>query len=178
MLTVSELARLQGISKQAIYKQLQGKYAQYKIVKNGKTFIDESILNEVETKVEKVEQPTNQLDNQPTTNQVDNQLKSDKDFLMKEIERLHQEIDELRAENKRKETKIHELYESFLKANKEHDTQIHELIAQQNKLIQSMNYKAISENITTVLTDSEQKPSEQKPTNKIRDVIKGFRKLF
>lgn len=106
-ISVSEYAALKGISKQAVYKQLNNKLKNFLIEVDGKKFLDLSVLTEEERKkVEAVEQPQNQqFDNQfqpveqPKENQIQPLLESQLAEKDKTIESLLRQIENLQLQN-------------------------------------------------------------------------------
>ena len=60
-ISVSQYAEIKGISKQAVYKQLNGKLKEFLIVVDNQKFIDLNALNEVEKeRLNNIEQPVEQ----------------------------------------------------------------------------------------------------------------------
>jgi hypothetical protein len=95
-ITVSEYAALKGISKQAVYKQLNNKLQPFLIVVDGRKYIDRAALTEVENqKLNEVEQPFNQ----PLNNQSQPFLESQIAEKDKVIESLLRQIDVLTQQN-------------------------------------------------------------------------------
>lgn len=95
-ITVSEYAALKGISKQAVYKQLNNKLQPFLIVVDGRKYIDRAALTEVENqKLNEVEQPLNQ----PLNNQSQPFLESQIAEKDKVIESLLRQIENLQEQN-------------------------------------------------------------------------------
>ena len=95
-ITVSEYAALKGISKQAVYKQLNNKLQPFLIVVDGRKYIDRAALTEVENqKLNEVEQPLNQPLNNQSQPFLENQI-AEKD---KVIESLLRQIENLQEQN-------------------------------------------------------------------------------
>ena len=96
-LSVSEYAEIKGISKQAVYKQLNNKLKPFLIVVESKKYIDLAVLSEEETqKLNNLEQPFEQPFNNPIQPLLENQL-AEKD---KVIQSLLKQIDSLQEQNK------------------------------------------------------------------------------
>ena len=95
-ITVSEYATLKGISKQAVYKQLNNKLQPFLIMVDGKKYIDKKALSEEENqKLNEVEQPFNQ----PLNNQSQPFLESQIAEKDKVIESLLRQIENLQEQN-------------------------------------------------------------------------------
>lgn len=95
LLTVSEFAEIVGISKQAVYKQLNNKLKPFINLVENKKYIHRKGL-EVFQSTESTNHSTNfQSTNQPTFNQVET------DFLIKQIEEKDKTIEFQRAEIER-----------------------------------------------------------------------------
>lgn len=91
-ITVSEYAALKGISKQAVYKQLNNKLQPFLIVVDGRKYIDRAALTEVENqKLNEVEQPLNNQSQPFLESQI-----AEKD---KVIESLLRQIENLQEQN-------------------------------------------------------------------------------
>lgn len=94
-LTIAEYSERAGITKQAVYKQLDGKLKQYLRMVDGKKCLDISVLEIVPTADDSTEENKliiffrNELDNK---NKEIEQLQSEKTRLFNEVERLHDEI--------------------------------------------------------------------------------------
>lgn len=97
LLTVSQYAAIEGISKQAVYKRLNNKLKGFLVEVDGQKYIDRAVLNEVEQpKVEEVEQPIEQ----PLNNQNQPFLEKQIEEKDKVIESLLRQIDTLQEQNK------------------------------------------------------------------------------
>lgn len=95
-ITVSEYAALKGISKQAVYKQLNNNLQPFLIVVNGRKYIDRAALTEVENqKLKEGEQPFNQPFNNQSQPFLESQI-AEKD---KVIESLLRQIESLQEQN-------------------------------------------------------------------------------
>ena len=98
-ITVSEYARIKGISKQAVYKQLNNRLKEFSTTFGGKHYISKSTLSEDELKA--VDKLNNQQFNnlkqpyQPSFNLLEKQIE-EKD---KQIESLLSQIDRLTEQN-------------------------------------------------------------------------------
>ena len=92
-ISVSQYAEIKGISKQAVYKQLNGKLKEFLIVVDNQKFIDLKALNEVEKeRLNNIEQPVEQqLNNSFFERQIE-----EKD---KQIQSLLNHIDTLQEQN-------------------------------------------------------------------------------
>jgi adenylate kinase family enzyme len=95
-ISVSQYAEIKGISKQAVYKQLNGKLKEFLIVVDKQKFIDLKALNEVEKeRLNNIEQPVEQQLNNSFQLFFEKQLE-EKD---KQIESLLNQIDTLHEQN-------------------------------------------------------------------------------
>ena len=95
-ISVSQYAEIKGISKQAVYKQLNGKLKEFLIVVDKQKFIDLKALNEVEKeKLNNIEQPVEQQLNNSFQLFFEKQIE-EKD---KQIESLLKHIDTLQEQN-------------------------------------------------------------------------------
>lgn len=95
-ISVSQYAEIKGISKQAVYKQLNGKLKEFLIVVDNQKFIDLNALNEVEKeRLNNIEQPVEQQFNNSFQLFFEKQIE-EKD---KQIESLLNQIDQLQDQN-------------------------------------------------------------------------------
>jgi hypothetical protein len=95
-ISVSQYAEIKGISKQAVYKQLNGKLKEFLIVVDNQKFIDLNALNEVEKeRLNNIEQPVEQQLNNSFQLFFEKQIE-EKD---KQIESLLNQIDQLQNQN-------------------------------------------------------------------------------
>lgn len=95
-ISVSQYAEIKGISKQAVYKQLNGKLKEFLIVVDNQKFIDLNALNEVEKeRLNNIEQPVEQQLNNSFQLFFEKQIE-EKD---KQIESLLNQIDQLQDQN-------------------------------------------------------------------------------
>lgn len=95
-ISVSQYAEIKGISKQAVYKQLNGKLKEFLIVVDNQKFIDLNALNEVEReRLNNIEQPVEQQFNNSFQLFFEKQIE-EKD---KQIESLLNQIDQLQDQN-------------------------------------------------------------------------------
>ena len=98
-ITISKYAEIKGITKQAVYKQLNNKLKPFLIVVESRKYIDISALSDEERKkLNEVEQPIEQ----PLNNQIQPFLESqiaEKDrtieSLLRQVESLHQQNERL-----------------------------------------------------------------------------------
>lgn len=99
-LSVSEYAAIKGISKQAVYKQLNNKLKGFLTEVDGKKYIVLSALTEEERRrVEMVEQPIKQPVEQPIDNPIQPLLERQIAEKDKTIESLLRQIENLQAQN-------------------------------------------------------------------------------
>lgn len=95
-ISISEYAGIKGISKQAVYKQLNNKLKGFLIVVDKKKYIDIKALNEVEQqRINQVEQPVEQ----PFNNQIQPLLAAQLEEKDKVIASLLRQIDSLQEQN-------------------------------------------------------------------------------
>lgn len=95
-ISVSQYAEIKGISKQAVYKQLNGKLKEFLIVVDNQKFIDLNALNEIEKeRLNNIEQPVEQQFNNSFQLFFEKQIE-EKD---KQIESLLNQIDTLQEQN-------------------------------------------------------------------------------
>lgn len=106
-ITVSQYAEIKGISKQAVYKQLNNKLNNFVKLVDGKKCLDISVLTEVEQeKVNQVEQPFNQVEqqfNNPFQPLFEKQIE-EKD---KTIQSLLRQVENLQEQNSRLTELLH-----------------------------------------------------------------------
>ena len=95
-ISISDYAALKGISKQAVYKQLNNRLKDFLIVVESKKYIKITALNEVEqSRLNEVEQPFEQPLNNPLQPFLQSQIE-EKDKL---IESLFKQIEVLQEKN-------------------------------------------------------------------------------
>ena len=100
-ITVSKYAEIKGISKQAVYKQLNNQLKDSLIMVENKKCIKIEALNEVEKEnLNQVEQPLNQVE-QPLNNQIQPLFEKELEEKNKVIESLLRQIDTLQEQNSR-----------------------------------------------------------------------------
>ena len=95
-ITVSQYAKIKGITPQAVYKQLNNQLKEFLIVENGKKYISTSALEENE-ELNQVDnhfkQPLNQVDNHFLISQIEEKDKT--------IQTLLEQINSLQLQNER-----------------------------------------------------------------------------
>lgn len=95
-ITVSQYAKIKGITPQAVYKQLNNQLKDFLIVENGKKYISTSALEENE-ELNQVDnhfkQPLNQVDNHFLISQIEEKDKT--------IQTLLEQINSLQLQNER-----------------------------------------------------------------------------
>jgi hypothetical protein len=95
-ISVSQYAEIKGITKQAVYKQLNGKLKEFLIVVDNQKFIDLNALNEIEKeRLNNIEQPVEQQFNNSFQLFFEKQIE-EKD---KQIQSLLNQIDTLQEQN-------------------------------------------------------------------------------
>lgn len=100
-ISVSQYAEAKGISKQAVYKQLNNKLKPFLKVVDGKKCLDISVLTEVEQQgLNEVEQQFNQVE-QPLNNPFQPLFEKELEEKNKTIESLLRQIDTLQEQNGR-----------------------------------------------------------------------------
>lgn len=100
LITVSEYAAAKGISKQAVYKQLNAKLKEYLVEVDGKKYLKISVLSAAEAdRLNEVEQPIEQPFNQPSTNSIQPILEAQLAEKDKTIESLLKQIEKLQEQN-------------------------------------------------------------------------------
>lgn len=104
-ITVSEYASIKGISKQAVYKQLNNQLKNWLIVENGKRYININALSENELK--KIEQPVQQK-SEPVVQQNST---SENEFLRQQIQEKDKQIESLMSQIQEKDKQIERLQE-------------------------------------------------------------------
>lgn len=107
-LSVSQYAELKGISKQAVYKQLNNKLKPFLIVVDGKKYIDKAVLTEGDNPQLNNQQPTvEQQVEQPATNQI--QLLLEQQLAEKDttIQSLLRQIENLQEQNSKLTDLLH-----------------------------------------------------------------------
>ena len=107
-LSVSQYAEIKGISKQAVYKQLNNKLKPFLIVVDGKKYIDRAVLTEDDNPQLNNRQPTvEQQVEQPTTNQI--QLLLEQQLAEKDttIQSLLRQIENLQEQNSKLTDLLH-----------------------------------------------------------------------
>lgn len=100
-LTIAEYAKIKGITKQAVYKQLNNQLKEFLIVVEGKKYIDKAALSTARqpepTEVEQpVEQPVEQLFNESLILVIDT-LKGQLEAKDRQIAEKDRQISELQA---------------------------------------------------------------------------------
>lgn len=106
-ISVSQYAEAKGISKQAVYKQLNNKLKPFLKVVDGKKCLDISVLTEVEQpKVNQVEQPFNQVE-QPLNNQIESLFAKQIEEKDKTIQSLLRQVENLQEQNGRLTELLH-----------------------------------------------------------------------
>lgn len=106
-ISVSQYAEAKGISKQAVYKQLNNKLKPFLKVVDGKKCLDISVLTEIEQpKVNQVEQPFNQVE-QPLNNQVESLFAKQIEEKDKTIQSLLRQVENLQEQNGRLTELLH-----------------------------------------------------------------------
>ena len=99
-ISVSQYAEAKGISKQAVYKQLNNKLKPFLKVVDGKKCLDISVLTEIEQpKVNQVEQPLN--------NQVESLFAKQIEEKDKTIQSLLRQVENLQEQNGRLTELLH-----------------------------------------------------------------------
>ena len=107
-LSVSQYAEIKGVSKQAVYKQLNNKLKPFLIVVDGKKYIDKAVLTEGDNPQLNNQQPTvEQQVEQPATNQI--QLLLEKQLAEKDttIQSLLRQIENLQEQNSKLTDLLH-----------------------------------------------------------------------
>lgn len=100
-ITVSQYAEIKGISKQAVYKQLNNQLKDSLILVDKKKCLKIEVLNEVEKqKLNQVEQPLNQVE-QPLNNHFQPFFEKELEEKNKTIESLLRQIENLQEQNSR-----------------------------------------------------------------------------
>ena len=103
-ISVSEYAGIKGISKQAVYKQLNNKLKPFLIVIDSKKYISIKALNEVEQQqINQVEQPIKQ----PFNNQIQPILTAQLEEKDKLIDSLLRQIETLQEQNSKLTDLLH-----------------------------------------------------------------------
>lgn len=103
-ITISQYATIKGITKQAVYKQLNNKLKPFLIVFNGKKCLDLAVLTEYERKkFNEVEQPFEQPFNNQSQPFYESQI-AEKD---KVIESLLRQVENLQEQNSRLTELLH-----------------------------------------------------------------------
>lgn len=160
-ITVSEYASIKGISKQAVYKQLNNRLKNFLIVVENQKCLKLSILNEVEKQrlnnpkqpeKQPFEQPLNN-ENQPLNNPYTTLLEHQIEEKDKTIERLLAQIENLQTQN----SKLTDLLQN---------SQV--LLAAEKKLYLEERTKTIQEEQT------EQPKEEEKDTEEVPQGKKGI----
>lgn len=106
-ITIAEYANIKGVSKQAVYKQLNNKFKEFLKVVDGKKCLDISILTEIEQqKVNQVEQPLKQVE-QPLNNPFQPLLEKQIEEKDKTIQSLLRQIENLQEQNSRLTELLH-----------------------------------------------------------------------
>ena len=96
LITISQYAAAKGISKQAVYKQLNAKLKEYLVEVDGKKYLKISVLSAAEAdRLNEVEQPFNQ----PSTNSIQPILEAQLAEKDKTIESLLKQIEKLQEQN-------------------------------------------------------------------------------
>lgn len=113
--TVAEVAARIGVSKQAVYQQLNKRFKRYSILVDGRRMLKADIFNELENQVELKNQSTfNQdsselnkqnADNEELINTLRAQLAEQKET----IERLQKDLDDARADIRHKDDQLEAL---------------------------------------------------------------------
>lgn len=110
-ITISEFAALSGVSKQAVYKQLNKRLKKFVKVKDGKKYIDKAALSkQVEQPFNRVKQPVEQPISQPVEqpfNEVEQPLRA---FLEAQISEKDKQIENLFRQIEEKDKQIAELH--------------------------------------------------------------------
>ena len=107
-ISISQYAEIKGITKQAVYKQLNTKLKPFLQVVDNRKCIDISALSETEReKLVKVEQPVEQPIEQPLNNQVQLLLENQIEEKDKTIESLMRQIESLHKQNERLTELLH-----------------------------------------------------------------------
>lgn len=106
-ISVSEYAKIKGVSKQAVYKQLNNKLKPFVEMVDGKKCLKIKVLEEVEQpKVNQVEQPFNQVE-QPLNNQVESLFAKQIEEKDKTIQSLLRQVENLQEQNGRLTELLH-----------------------------------------------------------------------
>ena len=101
-ISVSEYAKIKGVSPQAVYKQLNNKLKEFVILVEGKKRLKIEVLNEVEQqKLNEVEQPIQQPFEQQFNNFYQPFFEKQIEEKDKTIESLLKQIDSLQEQNSR-----------------------------------------------------------------------------
>lgn len=107
-LSVSQYAELKGISKQAVYKQLNNKLKPFLIVVDGKKYIDKAVLTEGDNpQLNNQQPPVEQPVEQHATNQI--QLLLEQQLAEKDttIQSLLRQIENLQEQNSKLTDLLH-----------------------------------------------------------------------
>ena len=97
-ISISEYATIKGISKQAVYKQLNNKLKKFVVMVENKKMLDIAVLTAEE--LNQVEQPLNQVE-QPLNNQFQPLFEKELEEKNKTIESLLRQIENLQEQNSR-----------------------------------------------------------------------------
>ena len=99
-ITIAEYANIKGVSKQAVYKQLNNKLKEFEKVVDGKKCLDIGVLTEVEQqKVNQVEQPLNNSFQPLLEKQIEEKDKT--------IQSLLRQVENLQEQNSRLTELLH-----------------------------------------------------------------------
>ena len=99
-ISVSQYAEIKGITKQAVYKQLNGKLKNFLIMVDNQKFIDINALNDIERKkLNNFEQPVQQPVEQPLNNEIQLFLQNQINEKDEQIKTLLNQIDQLQDQN-------------------------------------------------------------------------------
>lgn len=138
-ITIAEYAEIKGISKQAVYKQLNNKLKPFLIVVESKKHLKIEVLNEVEKQsLNQVKQPNEQ----PFNNQIQPVLMAELEEKNKTIESLLRQVESLTEQN----SKLTELL---------HNSQYLLAAEQKHKL-------SIEQETTATAPAEEEQPTEKK----------------
>ena len=139
-LTVAEYAEIKGISKQAVYKQLNNKLNNYVETVEGKKCLKISILEEnIQPSSTKVEQPI-----QPVSTEVEQPIQP---FWEAQIKEKDKTIDSLLRQ---------------IEALQEQNTRLTELLHNSQVLLAVEKHALIQEQASTHTEEPQDKPTEQK----------------
>lgn len=99
-ISVSQYAEIKGITKQAVYKQLNGKLKNFLIMVDNQKFIDTNALNDIERKkLNNFEQPVEQPVEQPLNDEIQLFLQNQINEKDEQIKTLLNHIDQLQDQN-------------------------------------------------------------------------------